>query len=152
VLVSIQGLILVPEPYYNEPSYEQYRNSPEGDRSSKQYNESALLLTLQSILASSRDPPASFATLAALHYRETRQRVLERCHAKLAEAKAECAAAEDGEDCGASLGFALSLERLIPKLAQALGAGAQPQTGGANPRDGPSCALAEVASAAQPGH
>ena len=30
--MSIQGLILVPEPYYNEPSYEQYRNSPQVTR------------------------------------------------------------------------------------------------------------------------
>jgi len=34
--VSIQGLILVPEPYYNEPSYEQYRGTDEGQRSSNQ--------------------------------------------------------------------------------------------------------------------
>lgn len=34
--MSIQGLILVPEPYYNEPSYEQYRGSEEGKRASSQ--------------------------------------------------------------------------------------------------------------------
>ena len=36
VVVSIQGLILVPEPYYNEPSYEQYRGTEEGQRASTQ--------------------------------------------------------------------------------------------------------------------
>ena len=36
MVVSIQGLILVPEPYYNEPSYEQYRGTEEGQRSSDQ--------------------------------------------------------------------------------------------------------------------
>eukprot|EP00960_Hanusia_phi_P042234 755379-Hanusia_phi.AAC.6 len=49
VLVSIQGLILVPEPFYNEPSYEQvaakvkpsrrYRGTAEGVRASKQVGE-----------------------------------------------------------------------------------------------------------------
>ena len=66
VLVSIQGLILVPEPYYNEPSYEQYRHTEDGKLSSKQYNESAFLLTLRSILTSCRNPPKHFAELVSL--------------------------------------------------------------------------------------
>lgn len=56
----------MPEPYYNEPSYEQYRNTEDGRLSSKQYNESAFLLTLRSILSSCRNPPRHFAELVSL--------------------------------------------------------------------------------------
>lgn len=38
VLISIQSLILVPEPYFNEPGYERSMNTPEGDARSRQYN------------------------------------------------------------------------------------------------------------------
>eukprot|EP00966_Prymnesium_polylepis_P308737 7134428-Prymnesium_polylepis.1 len=39
VLMSIQALILVPDPFFNEPGYERIRNTPEGDLQSRQYNE-----------------------------------------------------------------------------------------------------------------
>ena len=38
VLVSIQSLILVPEPYFNEPGYERSRGTPLGAQSSHEYN------------------------------------------------------------------------------------------------------------------
>lgn len=38
VLVSIQSLILVPDPYFNEPGYESTLGTPEGTRHSKNYN------------------------------------------------------------------------------------------------------------------
>ena len=34
VLMSIQALILVPDPYFNEPGYERERSTPSGDRQS----------------------------------------------------------------------------------------------------------------------
>ncbi|KAL1504725.1 hypothetical protein AB1Y20_008503 [Prymnesium parvum] len=39
VLMSIQALILVPDPFFNEPGYERVRNTPEGDQRSRKYNE-----------------------------------------------------------------------------------------------------------------
>ena len=36
VLVSIQGLVLVPEPYYNEAGYEKQIGTMEGNHTSKQ--------------------------------------------------------------------------------------------------------------------
>ena len=39
VLMSIQALILVPDPFFNEPGYERNRGTPEGDRQSRAYNE-----------------------------------------------------------------------------------------------------------------
>ena len=38
VLVSIQSLILVPEPYFNEPGYEQEIGTDTGRRHSAEYN------------------------------------------------------------------------------------------------------------------
>ena len=37
--MSIQALILVPDPFFNEPGYERIRNSPDGDVQSRSYNE-----------------------------------------------------------------------------------------------------------------
>lgn len=39
VLVSIQALILVPMPYFNEPGYERTMGTPEGDTQNRLYNE-----------------------------------------------------------------------------------------------------------------
>lgn len=39
VLVSIQSLILVDKPYFNEPGYEDTMNSPEGEQASDAYNQ-----------------------------------------------------------------------------------------------------------------
>ena len=41
VLVSIQGLVLVDKPYYNEAGYEKQVGSDEGERNTAQYNEQA---------------------------------------------------------------------------------------------------------------
>uniref|UniRef100_A0A0K0FCC3 Probable ubiquitin-conjugating enzyme protein 17 (inferred by orthology to a C. elegans protein) n=1 Tax=Strongyloides venezuelensis TaxID=75913 RepID=A0A0K0FCC3_STRVS len=38
VLISIQGLIFVKEPYFNEPGFEKYRGTEKGDSFSKKYN------------------------------------------------------------------------------------------------------------------
>lgn len=38
VLVSIQSLILVDEPYFNEPGYESIMHTPEGRKQNKHYN------------------------------------------------------------------------------------------------------------------
>lgn len=38
VLVSVQSLILVAEPYFNEPGYERSRGTPSGTQSSREYD------------------------------------------------------------------------------------------------------------------
>jgi baculoviral IAP repeat-containing protein 6 len=37
-MVSIQSLIMVPQPYFNEPGYERDIGTPKGDAASKNYN------------------------------------------------------------------------------------------------------------------
>jgi ubiquitin-protein ligase len=51
VLVSIQGLILVSDPYYNEPSYETARGTKAGKTCSDQYNKSIRRYTVQYAIA-----------------------------------------------------------------------------------------------------
>ncbi len=47
VLVSIQSLIFVPDPYYNEPGYETIYNTPNGKAMSKNYSDSRKVSTIQ---------------------------------------------------------------------------------------------------------
>lgn len=47
VLVSIQSLVLVPDPYFNEPGYEQYRGTQYGDQKSLTYNANLYVATVQ---------------------------------------------------------------------------------------------------------
>lgn len=47
VLVSIQSLILVPEPYFNEPGYERSRGTTSGNQSSKEYNANIMQATVR---------------------------------------------------------------------------------------------------------
>ncbi|XP_037945571.1 (E3-independent) E2 ubiquitin-conjugating enzyme isoform X2 [Teleopsis dalmanni] len=47
VLVSIQGLILVNEPYYNEAGYEKHKETQQGHENSRMYNEMATIKLVQ---------------------------------------------------------------------------------------------------------
>ena len=38
MLISIQSLIFVDEPYFNEPGYEGTMHTPEGNKASRDYN------------------------------------------------------------------------------------------------------------------
>ncbi|CAH1439444.1 unnamed protein product [Lactuca virosa] len=49
VLVSIQGLILNAKSYFNEPGYAKTSGSVNGEKSSIQYNESTLILSLKTM-------------------------------------------------------------------------------------------------------
>lgn len=57
VLVSIQGLILNPKPYFNEPGYAQMSGSVPGEKRSLQYNESTFILSLRTMMYIIRRPP-----------------------------------------------------------------------------------------------
>jgi baculoviral IAP repeat-containing protein 6 len=47
VLVSIQGLILVPDPFFNEPGFEKGRGKPDSIKRSDTYNKNIRKCTLQ---------------------------------------------------------------------------------------------------------
>ncbi|KAG0083417.1 hypothetical protein BGZ93_007448 [Podila epicladia] len=61
LLISLQGLVLVPEPYYNEAGFEKFMGTKEAARNSELYNEKVYLLSLKTIQTLINNPPLSFA-------------------------------------------------------------------------------------------
>lgn len=77
VLVSIQALILLDEPYYNEPAYEAQRGTKEGDSRSFEYNEPLRLATIRHAMISHiRNPPQGFEQVVNSHFRIQKNRVM----------------------------------------------------------------------------
>lgn len=61
VLVSIQSLILVNEPYFNEPGYERSRGTPSGTASSREYDANIRQATVKwAMLEMLRNSPPCF--------------------------------------------------------------------------------------------
>lgn len=74
VLVSIQSLILVPDPYFNEPGFERNLGTEAGKRASAHYNARARLDTaLYAIHSNIRHPPPELATGIVAHFRLKRR-------------------------------------------------------------------------------
>jgi len=78
VCVSIQSIIMIQEPFFNEPGYERNRGTPEGDRQNRQYNETIREGTVRhamvDILAK---PPDAFASTIRTHFRLRKAQILE---------------------------------------------------------------------------
>uniref|UniRef100_W8BCA6 Ubiquitin-conjugating enzyme E2 O n=1 Tax=Ceratitis capitata TaxID=7213 RepID=W8BCA6_CERCA len=60
VIVSIQGLILVPEPYFNEAGYEKQKGTQQGSENSRMYNEMVIIKMVQSSTKLLQQPPELF--------------------------------------------------------------------------------------------
>ncbi|KAG0258694.1 hypothetical protein BG011_003152 [Mortierella polycephala] len=60
LLISLQGLVLVPEPYYNEAGFEKFVGTKEAARNSELYNEKVYLLSLKTIQTILNNPPTPF--------------------------------------------------------------------------------------------
>ena len=77
VLLSIQTQLLVSDPYFNEPGYDRTRGTPQGDDSSKRYNNNLRLATLRhAIVSPLREPPKGLEEVVKRHFGMCRQRVL----------------------------------------------------------------------------
>jgi len=85
VLVSIQGLVLVDDPYYNEAGYEKQSGTAEGKRNGDQYNEQAFLASARSMISTVRDPPRHFEPLIRAHFHAKAPKILRVCRAYLEE-------------------------------------------------------------------
>jgi len=69
VFVSIQSLILVPEPYFNEPGYEAQMSTPNGKATSKKYSENIRESMIEwAMIDMIKNPPAEFADVIKLHF------------------------------------------------------------------------------------
>ena len=87
VLVSIQGLVLVDKPYYNEAGYEAQVGSEEGERNGAQYNEQAFLASAKSMLSLLKKPPKHFERLIREHFRARGGVIVRACEAYSAGAR-----------------------------------------------------------------
>ncbi|XP_064622207.1 baculoviral IAP repeat-containing protein 6-like isoform X2 [Lineus longissimus] len=69
VLVSIQSLILVSEPYFNEPGYERSRGTPSGTASSREYDSNIRQASVKwAMLEQFRNPSPCFRDVIQKHF------------------------------------------------------------------------------------
>ena len=70
VLVSIQSIIMVPKPYFNEPGYAEEEGTPAGEQRSREYNDNLRAATLRHAVRDMlRRPPAGFEAIVRSHFR-----------------------------------------------------------------------------------
>ncbi|KAL6623354.1 hypothetical protein ACP70R_033233 [Stipagrostis hirtigluma subsp. patula] len=120
VVVSIQGLVLNAQPYYNEAGYADQAGTPEGRRNELPYSENAYLLTLRTMLHVLRRPPVGFEEFVRDHFRRRGRHVIRACEAYLEGCLVGTLDGEGGgkeQEC--SVGFRLALANVVPRLVQA---------------------------------
>ncbi|CAJ1978564.1 unnamed protein product [Sphenostylis stenocarpa] len=92
ILVSIQGLILNSEPYFNEPSNARLRGSKEAEDHSLYYNETTFILSLRTMVHVMRRTPKNFEDFVAGHFCSRAHDILVACKAYMDGAQVGCLA------------------------------------------------------------
>lgn len=78
VLVSIQSLILVPEPYFNEPGYEQEIGTEPGEKHSAEYNLDIRINTIKhGMVGQLQNPSLGFEDVIRSHFYLKKERILQ---------------------------------------------------------------------------
>lgn len=78
VLVSIQSLIMVAEPYFNEPGYDSLMGTPDGKSASEGYNHNVKLQTVKlAMIEMLQKPPEDFQEVIRTHFRIKRRRIIQ---------------------------------------------------------------------------
>ena len=86
VLVSIQSLILVSEPYFNEPGYERSRGTPAGTIASIEHDANIKQATVKwAMLEMIKKQPVCFKDVVNRHFYFKRKEVKEQCELWLRE-------------------------------------------------------------------
>ena len=86
VLVSIQSLILVCEPYFNEPGYERSRGTPSGNACSREYDANIRQASVKwAILEQIKNPSPCFKEVIQKHFWLKRHKILRQCEEWIAE-------------------------------------------------------------------
>ncbi|CAG7714167.1 unnamed protein product [Allacma fusca] len=125
LLISIQGLILVPEPYYNEAGYEKQRGSQQGEENSRMYNEMVLIKLVQSMSRMYVNRHSPWENEITQYIRLHNRRLIDRYH-KWLEMSENCqksgVLAEEGRP-GFSLlpvskGFSITLKKTLDNYAK----------------------------------
>ncbi|XP_054717726.1 (E3-independent) E2 ubiquitin-conjugating enzyme-like isoform X2 [Uloborus diversus] len=78
VIVSIQGLILVSEPYYNEAGYERQKGTQQGRENSRMYNENVVLKLVQAMTKLYISPPEVFKQEVIEHFQSQASKLINR--------------------------------------------------------------------------
>lgn len=107
LIVSIQGLILVSEPYYNEAGYEKQVESQQGCENSRTYNELVILKLVQAMSVLLISPPEVFKTEILSHFVQNGKRFCERIERWTSKTDPHC---PDFPLLPVSKGFLLSLQ------------------------------------------
>lgn len=113
VLVSVQGMILVADPYFNEPGVEAVRGTPEGDAASSRYNARLQLNVVRHAMNGMLDsPPPGFEGVVRRHFRLVGGKALE------AAASAAKAAGEGSADAALAAQLRAEVEGLRERLVK----------------------------------
>jgi ubiquitin-protein ligase len=82
VLLSLQSLVLVTDPFCNEPGHEEYQKSPEGRKRIEDYNQTIIHHTVQlAILETLEHPPKGFEDVVRDHFKLKKASVISTCAA-----------------------------------------------------------------------
>jgi ubiquitin-conjugating enzyme E2 O len=127
VLVSIQGLVLTAQPYYNEHAHRAEAGTPMGLRNELPYRENTYLLNLQTMLHLLRRPPAGFEEFVRHHFRRRGQHVIRACEAYrdagclvgTLDEEGHPTDTEGSRERPCSAGFRLALLNVLPRLVEA---------------------------------
>ncbi len=78
VLISIQSLILVEQPYFNEPGYERELNTPQGKIKSYNYNDNIRYETVQvAMINMIQNPPKGYEDFISEYFKYKKNEILE---------------------------------------------------------------------------
>jgi len=88
VLVSIQSLIFVPKPYFNEPGYEKQMNTPEGDKQNTAYNQNIREGTVKwAMIDKLKNPTHGYEEVIKSHFYLRQSAIIKEVELWLQEAK-----------------------------------------------------------------
>ncbi|CAL4899085.1 unnamed protein product [Urochloa decumbens] len=132
VVISIQGLVLIAQPYYKETGYEVQVGTPEGRRNEMPYCENTYLVNLHTMLHLIRQPPVGFEAFIRDRFQRRGRHVIRACKTYMQEGcpvgtlDGEALAMEASREQLCSAGFKIALANVVPRLVEAFtGIGAQ---------------------------
>ena len=131
LLVSIQGLILVAEPYYNEAGYEKQKGTQTGHENSRMYNEMVLLKLTQTLTKMGQQPPSTFRQEVLDHLKVAGPRFAARLEGWIKGEEEEGATAHDASFplLPPSKGFCISMQKALKNFKSVINGHSTEETG-----------------------
>lgn len=88
VIISIQSLIMVDDPYFNEPGYERTMNTSDGKKRAFKYKEEIRLHNLRvAIINQIKNPPVGFEEFTINHFKAKKNEIIETANKWLEESE-----------------------------------------------------------------